>query len=137
MHDIDDDHLWVNEIMSCMGYLPNAPNTQEGAEDRVFAHNEWFRNAAGAQGAYSAFIVYNPPGAHLSFNDSGDTANAYLGGPWTNMLYRNGGYDVADNAAIFAHETGHIFWAATNTATAVDFQIAVTAPRVPDHGLLS
>lgn len=111
-HSRLDNYKWINAIMSCFGYLPGQPDTIETAWSRVFAHNDWYQAIGGGTGAYSVFMAYNPPelGAPPTFLN-GQTAVGYLGGPWFDVLYKNGGYAVSENSAVIAHEMGHMFWA--------------------------
>jgi hypothetical protein len=105
-HPSSDDDLWISAIMSNLGYTTGSIFTQ------VDAFNTDLKNQAGTDWAFSAFIAYNPTsqGAGTRFTDD-RFAYAYLGGPYTQLLYKNNGWSVNDTWKTFAHETGHIFWA--------------------------
>jgi hypothetical protein len=92
---------WVSLVMANFGY------TSGGALSRVDAFNTWQRTTYGTDWAYSAFIGYNPPGAPDRFTN-GTSAFAYLGGPYTVLLYRS--YSWSPDR-VYAHESGHIFYA--------------------------
>ncbi|UCG51905.1 MAG: right-handed parallel beta-helix repeat-containing protein [Candidatus Latescibacterota bacterium] len=94
-------NTWVNTVITNFGY------TSGSVFARVDAHNTWQRTAYGTDWAYSAFVAYNPPPAPSQFTD-GAAAWAYLGGPYTVLLYRSYGWDPSQ---VFTHETGHIFYA--------------------------
>lgn len=105
-HSSEDDDLWINAIMSNLGF------TYGSKFDRVNAFNTWLKNWAGTDWTYSAFVAYNPPkqGAPKTFTD-GYFAYAYLGGPHTQFLYKNNGWSLNDIWSTLGHETGHIFYA--------------------------
>ena len=106
LHSSSQDYLWINAVMANMGFYSGS------SLDRVTSFNGWLKNYAGTRWAYSCFFAYNPPdgGAPEKFTN-GKFAYAYLGGPYIQMLYKNGGWSTSDIWRIFAHETGHIFWA--------------------------
>jgi len=106
VHSSSDDYLWINAIMSNLGYTTGSKFT------RVDAFNTDLNNQAGTDWAYSVFIAYNPTGEGAAKRFTDDRfAYAYLGGPYTQLLYKNNGWSVSDIWRILAHETGHIFWA--------------------------
>jgi hypothetical protein len=103
LHPSWDAGLWVEEIMD------NYYGTSGGGDHltRVEAFNFFRRQAFDADWAYTAFICYNPqPAADRFLN--GYAAWAYLGGPYTMLLFRSFSWSFD---RVFAHETGHIFWA--------------------------
>jgi hypothetical protein len=104
LHRSSDDYLWINRIMANLGYSSGTDLA------RVTSFNAWLKSWANTNWAYSCFFAYNPSGAPSTFTD-GYFAYAYLGGPYIHMLYRNDGWSIYDIGSIFAHETGHIFWA--------------------------
>ncbi|MCJ7651992.1 MAG: hypothetical protein MUP85_25615, partial [Candidatus Lokiarchaeota archaeon] len=105
-HSSSDDYLWINQIMSNLGF-------NYGSKwDRVEAFNAYLKNYAGTQWAYSCFIAYNPPNENAPDRFTNNTfAYAYYGGPYIQMLYKNDNWSLYDTWGTFAHETGHIFWA--------------------------
>ncbi len=101
-HSFGDVPLWINEIMSNFGINSGDHIT------RVAAFNTWLKGDVGTDWAYTAFVCYNPAPAPTTYND-GYFAWAYLGGPYTQLLYRNNGWEISDFAQTLAHETGHVF----------------------------
>ncbi|MDI6808721.1 MAG: T9SS type A sorting domain-containing protein [Candidatus Eisenbacteria bacterium] len=100
LHPSTDAYNWVAEIMGKFGYTGSHIT-------RVAAYNTWARANYGTDWAYSVFVEYNPPPAPSQFTN-GYAAWAYLGGPYTNLLYRSFGWSFD---IVFTHESGHIFWA--------------------------
>ncbi len=92
---------WVSQIMERLGYASGSHT------DRVTAFNTVLRNQYRTDWAFSSFIEYNPPPAPDRFTD-GYSAFAYLGGPYSNLLFRSFGWSFQ---LVMSHETGHIFWA--------------------------
>jgi Calx-beta domain len=103
-HSSRDEALWIYGIMAQFGY------TGSNHVASVHSFNSWLRGNMGTDWAYTAFVAYNPEGFPDRFTD-GYFAYAYLGGPYTQLLYRNDGWGVANFDSVLAHETGHIFWA--------------------------
>ena len=99
LHASSDVPNWVSEIMASFGYSSGSHY------DRVMAYNTWAKANYGTNWAFSSFIEYNPPPAGTAFTD-GYAAWAYLGGPYSNLLYRS--FTWAFNT-VYSHETGHIF----------------------------
>lgn len=98
------DGLWIDQVMANLGF------SSGDKFSRVTAFNAWLKSFTGAQWAYTSVFCYNPSGAATRFTNN-YFAYAYLGGPYLQMLYRNDGWSVSDTWRVFAHETGHIFWA--------------------------
>jgi hypothetical protein len=96
-----DAPLWVSAIMADFGY------TSGDHLARVTAFDTWLRSDQGTDCAYTAFVCYNPSPAPSQYTD-GHAAWAYLGGPYTSLLYRS--FNSPFNQ-VFTHETGHIFQA--------------------------
>ncbi|MDH3217099.1 MAG: T9SS type A sorting domain-containing protein [Candidatus Krumholzibacteria bacterium] len=101
LHDSGFASTWVSLVMGQFGY------TSGNHFSRVDAYNTFQRTTYGTDWAYSAFIGYNPPGAPAQFTN-GTSAFAWLGGPYTVLLYRSFSWPPYQ---VFAHETGHIFLA--------------------------
>ena len=101
LHPSSDVPTWVSEIMSSFGYSSGSHY------DQVAAYNTWARSNYGTNWAFSSFIEYNPPPAGVAFTD-GYAAWAYLGGPYSNLLYRSFNWPFN---SVYSHETGHIFQA--------------------------
>jgi hypothetical protein len=104
LHSSADDGLWIERTMANIGFSSGTKI------DRVTSFNAWLKSWAGTDWAYSCFVAYNPPGASTTFAN-GSFAYSYLGGPYIQMLYRNNGWSTSDIWSIFAHQTGHVFWA--------------------------
>jgi hypothetical protein len=104
IHPSSDDDLWINAIMTNLGY------TAGDKFARVTAFNTTLKGNEGTDWAYSAFVGYNPPGAPTTFTD-GYFAYAWLGGPFTQLLFNNDGWGASNFGLVLTHETGHIFWA--------------------------
>jgi len=104
LHSSSDDYLWINAVMANLGYTTGTKFA------RVTAFNTWLRNYYGTNWSYSVFIAYNPSPAPDRFTD-GYFAYAYMGGPYTQLLFRNNGWGEANFGLVLTHETGHIFWA--------------------------
>ncbi len=98
------DGLWIDAIMT------NAGMTASGAFAKCRQYNAQQRVALNAQHAFCAFIAYNPSGAPTQFTD-GKIGYAYLGGPYTQLLFKANGWSTSDVGRVYAHETGHIFHA--------------------------
>jgi hypothetical protein len=99
LHASSDVPNWVSEIMASFGYSSGSHY------DRVMAYNTWARSHYGTNWAFSSFIEYNPPPAGTAFTD-GYAAWAYLGGPYSNLLYRSFTWPFN---TVYSHESGHIF----------------------------
>jgi hypothetical protein len=100
-HASNYQSTWIDEIMTNFGY------TSGGYFTKVTSFNTWQRSYYQTDRSYSAFVPYNPPPAGTSFKD-GHTAYAYLGGPFTVLLFRVMGWTTNQ---VFTHESGHIFYA--------------------------
>jgi PKD repeat protein len=98
------DGLWIDAIMT------NAGMTASGAFAKCRQYNAQQRVALTADQAFCAFIAYNPSGAPTQFTD-GKIGYAYLGGPYTQLLFKANGWSTSDVGRVYAHETGHIFHA--------------------------
>lgn len=104
LHSSDQDALWINAVMGNLGF------NSGDAFNRTEAFNVSLKSSQGTNWAYSAIIGYNPSPAPSTFTD-GYFAYAYLGGPYTQLLYRNDGWGIDQFGLVLTHETGHIFWA--------------------------
>jgi hypothetical protein len=101
LHPQADVASLVNNVMANFGYFSG------NHIQRVIAFNTAQRATYGTDWAYTGFIGYNPPPAPDRLTD-GKSAWAYLGGPYTFLLYRSFGWAPEQ---VFAHESGHIFYA--------------------------
>lgn len=99
----NDDHLWINEIMNKLGYGEGDTRSrvsQLNYDRRVTNDTDW---------AFSTFVAYNS--ADNAKFSNGRSAYAYVGGPYTQLLYKNGGWSTSSFFRVFGHETAHIFHA--------------------------
>jgi len=98
------DSLWIGAIMNNLGFRSGYYT------DRVTAFNTWLRANHNTDWAFSAFFMlanmYNSQGW-------GFGGYAYLGGPYTHITYLENFFSDPQftGRMLFAHETGHIFWA--------------------------
>jgi hypothetical protein len=102
-HNSGSDGLWISAILGNLGF----PGDKIAG---TTAFNSWLRTSQGTARAYSVFIGYNPSPAPSTFTD-GYFAYAHLGGPFTQLLFRNDGWGEANFGLVLTHESGHIFWA--------------------------
>lgn len=101
-HGAFDAQLWINAIMDHLGYRSG------GMSERVTAFNTWLKNRAGTDWAYTIFVGYNPYPAPVNFT-TGPAGYAYLGGPFTQVLFsamEQNNFDI-----VVAHESAHMFYA--------------------------
>ena len=100
------DNLWIGAIMQNAGFT----GTDHFAQCDLF--NAARRAALTTDRAYCTFIAYNPPAqsAPTQFTN-GRIGYAYLGGPYTQILYKANGWGTDQINRVFGHETGHIFHA--------------------------
>ncbi|MBK6754267.1 MAG: PKD domain-containing protein [Flavobacteriales bacterium] len=101
-----EDQLWISAIMTNLG------RTEPGVTGKLHAFHGERRVALAADHAFSAFIACNPPsqGAPSQMAD-GKIGYAYLGGPYTQILYRANGWSTSQVNRVYGHEVGHIFHA--------------------------
>ena len=101
-----NDGLWIDACMTNLGV------TGGGVFGKLDAFNQGQRTAFAAQHAICAFIAYNPPsqGAPTAMTD-GKIGYAYLGGPYTQLLFKANGWGTNQVNRVYAHETGHLFHA--------------------------
>jgi len=104
------DALWIDAIMA------NAGRTEVGAFGKLYAFNHERRAQLGADRSFSAFVAYNPGTAPSQFTD-GKIGYAYLGGPYTQILWRANGWLTSQVNRVYGHEVGHIFHAFDEYAT--------------------
>ncbi len=100
----DEIGLWIGQIMDCLGYESGDYLQQ------VDTFNGWLQADTGAVAAFSVFVANDAADPDHEFSD-GYFAFSYRGGPLEVMTYGNDGYGIGNMDAVFAHETGHIFWA--------------------------
>ena len=98
LHSTSWEGTWIGNVMANFGY------TSGSYFSRVTAFNTWQRSYYQTDRSYSAFVVENPGGSF----PGGGTAYAYFGGPFTVLLRRISGWLTRQ---VFAHESGHIFYA--------------------------
>lgn len=104
VHSGAQDGLWIGAIMTNLGY------NQPGYFAQLDAFNHARRGQVGADRSFSCFIAYNPSGAPTQLTD-GAIGYAYLGGPYTQILWRANGWSSSQINRVYGHEVGHIFHA--------------------------
>lgn len=98
LHSSTEESIWIRAIMENMGFA-GSPYAA------VAAFNTALRVRHHSDRAYTAFFSYNPAPAPSQFVN-GYAAWAFLGGPYTSLLFRSFGWSTKQ---VFTHETGHIF----------------------------
>lgn len=106
-----DERLWIAEAMGQLGY------SQPSYITSVRHYNRATRARLGADWAFTVFVVNSANDADNHFAD-GYFAYAYVHGPFLVMTSENNGYGAENMAAVMAHETGHIFGALDEYASA-------------------
>jgi len=106
-----DEGLWIAEVMANLGF------SSGNYFDRVYSYLNNLRNALGTDWAFAIFVVDSLNDSDGYFSD-GYFAYAYLGGPFEVMTYDNDYYGIFNMDAVTAHETGHIFYALDEYASA-------------------
>jgi hypothetical protein len=101
LHDGRSVPLWVSAIMTNLGIESGDTFVRVATFDRVI------KDQNRANWAFSIFMGYNPAPNRTAFTD-GRASWAYLGGPYTMILFRSFGWPLSQ---ITSHETGHIFYA--------------------------
>lgn len=106
-YSLDDDWLWIDEIMTNLGYAEPNPWA------KTLHFNNDLRNRLGTDWAYSIFVADSNNAVNLGLFTNNQYAAAYFGGPWVTMSrYSAWAYNSADYFRVVpAHETGHIFYA--------------------------
>ena len=130
---------WWEEMYAKQGYLGNLEFVLdfEKADNPYVIDYEptehtsntytWFQNYFNSQGASGNFITAGTKYANTlretngtdwaftlfvangSLFDGGGSGYAFLGGPFLNVTYSNGGYGISRLKEVIAHEMGHIF----------------------------
>jgi PKD repeat protein len=99
-----DDNQWIDAIMTNVG------RTEYGAFGKLHGFNHDRRSQLGADRSFCAFVAYNPGAAPTQFTD-GKIGYAYLGGPYTQILWKANGWSSSQIQRVYGHEVGHIFHA--------------------------
>ncbi|MBI4656747.1 MAG: hypothetical protein HY746_08395 [Elusimicrobia bacterium] len=107
-----DESLWISQTMGKLGY------TESYYFNRARHYMNDIRDANNTDWAFAVFAVDSSNDADGKFSDNTYFAYAYLGGPFQVMTYDNGGYGISNMRAVAAHETGHIFYAQDEYASA-------------------
>ncbi len=112
-----EEGLWIGDTLSKLGYVGGS------YWNRVRHYVKDLRKAYRTDWAFALFVVNSDGDADAAFAD-GYFAYAYIGGPFFVMTYDNAGYGIDQLDAVAAHETGHVFRALDQYASA---NIACTA----------
>lgn len=110
-HPQSDEGLWIGDVMANLGF--GGSNYFE----RVYAYNNWLRQQQGADWAFTLFVA-NSANSQTGTFTSGHFAYAYMPGPFVVTTYDNDGYRIENMAAVIAHQTGHLFGALDQHASA-------------------
>lgn len=103
-----EEHLWMSEVMSALGFPPHAG--QQGYVLAVYDFANDLRTRYGTHWAAVIFVVDSSSDVDGKFAD-GWSAYARLGGPFIVMTYENGGYEINNMGGVTAHELAHTFYA--------------------------
>lgn len=106
----NDTELWINELMN--GRAAGA-NTRE----KVYNYNKIIKEKYDTKWAFTIFVINDLNDADKKFSDS-SFAFAYEGGPYAIVTYENNGWGRNRMQNVVAHETGHIFRAPDEYASA-------------------
>lgn len=106
-----DQKYWIADAMDAMGY------SSTSYFDQVRLYNNALRETHQTDWAFTIFVVDSSVDSDNRFSD-GYFAYAYLGGPFMVMTSGNNGYGPNYMDAVTAHETGHIFRALDQYASA-------------------
>ena len=112
-----DEGLWIAETLAKLDYTDGSHWTRVRRyvnDLRTRYHTDW---------AFAVFVVNSDGDSDAAFLDR-YFAYAYVGGPFFVMTYSNAGYGIGNMDAVAAHETGHIFRALDQYASA---NVACTA----------
>ncbi len=104
---IHDDVLWIDEIMSDLGYL------DVGVESKMSHFDNDLRVRLKTDWAYSIFVAESRDAVNFGRFTDDEYGWGYYGGPWFTMSrHSSWAYNSADYYRVVpAHETGHIFYA--------------------------
>lgn len=101
--------LWGPEILANFGYTTN-----DGGANKFYTRAYQFindmRNNDGTDWGFLAYVAQDSADTNGMFTD-GTFAFALLGGPATQLTYKNDGWGPTNFDSVFAHEMGHIFYA--------------------------
>lgn len=121
--------LWVSEALGHLGYTTG--DWMQRTRDYINA----IRTTYNTDWAYTVFVVDSSADIDGCFSD-GFCAFAYLGGPLTVMTYDNNGWGIGAMDQVFAHETGHIFWATDEYDGTTEYSGYLNAADVEGSGCL-
>jgi len=97
-----DQYMWIDQFLATKGSYSGYNGVSQFNDDRRLATNsDW---------SYTVFVADSSADNDGMFTD-GYFGYAYLGGPFVVMTYDNDGWGIDSMGQVFAHETGHIFYA--------------------------
>ena len=123
------EKLWVCEAMAGLGY--SSGDWMKRTRDYINA----IRTTYNTDWAYAVYVVDSSADVDGCFSD-GFCAYAYLGGPFAVMTYDNDGWGINAMNQVFAHETGHIFWATDEYNLITEYSGYLNAADVEGSGCL-
>ena len=103
-----DDGLWIQQIMSNLGYTSSSKFTNLYSYDHS-------RRIMGRDWVFTIFVVNSLNDADGAFSN-GDFAYAYVNGPYMVMTYDNEVWGIGNMEVVTAHGMGHIFGALDEAA---------------------
>src|SRR3972149_1401197 len=110
-HPQYEEGLWIGDVMSRLGYAGGSYWTHL----RTYVND--LRERYDTDWAFAIFVVNSAGDTDAAFADR-YFAYAYIGGPFLVMTYNNAGYGIDNMDAVAAHETGHVFRALDQYASA-------------------
>ncbi len=123
------EQLWVSDAMAQLGF------DQGDWMERVRDWEDYLRLAYGTDWVYTVFVIDSSNDSDGCFSD-GYCAYSYLGGPFCVMTYDNDGWGINAMDQVFAHETGHIFWATDEYNGLTEYSGYLNASDVEGSGCL-
>ena len=106
-HSLNDDHLWIDEILTDLGYTDPDPWL------KALRFNNDLRERLGTDWGFSLFVVDSDDAMNMGRFTNDQYAHAYFGGPWIAMSrFSSWAFNSLDyHRVVPAHEMGHIFYA--------------------------
>jgi hypothetical protein len=103
-----EEHLWMAEVMSALGFSPHSG--QQGYVLAVYDFANDLRTRYGTHWGVVIFVVDSSDDADGEFAD-GHGGYTRFGGPYLVMAYDNDGYGIENMGGATAHELAHTFYA--------------------------
>jgi hypothetical protein len=123
------EQIWVSDAMAQLGFY------QGDWMERTRDWEDYLRLAYGTDWVYTVFVIDSSNDSDGCFSD-GYCAYSYLGGPFCVVTYDNDGWGINAMDQVFAHETGHIFWATDEYNGVTEYSGYLNAADVEGSGCL-